>query len=92
MSQSDARAASAGKDAGQEALAAPVQFPIIVLNSRDADVSLIHPVTHKVLTRVSTGKEPHHLYPTPDNRQVVIGNAMSDSLTFLDPATGKVVM
>ena len=92
MTQSNARAASAGKDAGQETLAAAVQYPIIVLNSRDADVSLIHPVTHKVLTRVSTGKEPHHLYPTPDNRQVVIGNAMSDSLTFLDPATGKVMM
>jgi len=69
-----------------------VQYPIIVLNSRDADVSLIHPVTHKVITRVPTGKEPHHLYPTPDNQHVVVGNAMSDSLTFLNPATGKVLM
>ena len=90
--QSVARAASAGKETGQEASAASTQYPIIVLNSRDADVSLIHPITHKVITRVSTGKEPHHLYPTPDNRQVVIGNAMSDSLTFLDPASGKVMM
>jgi DNA-binding beta-propeller fold protein YncE len=75
VTQSDARAASAGKDVGQEAAAAAVQYPIIVLNSRDADISLIHPVTYKVMTRVATGKEPHHLYPTPDNRQVVIGNA-----------------
>ncbi|MBU3724599.1 MAG: YncE family protein [Burkholderiaceae bacterium] len=69
-----------------------MQFPIIVLNSRDADVSLIHPVSHAVVGRVPTGKEPHHLYPTPDNKHVVVGNAVSDSLTFLDPATGKVLM
>ena len=71
---------------------AGVQFPIIVLNSRDADVSLIHPVTYAVMGRVPTGKEPHHLYPMPDNKLVVVGNAMSDSLTVLDPASGRVAM
>jgi YVTN family beta-propeller protein len=70
---------------------AAADYPIIVLNSRDADVSLIHPRTHAVLGRVPTGKEPHHLYPTPDNRHVIVGNAVSDSLTVLDPLTGRVV-
>ncbi|MEY3543389.1 MAG: hypothetical protein RIQ29_797, partial [Pseudomonadota bacterium] len=66
-------------------------YPVIVLNSRDADLSLIDPKSHQVIGRIPTGKEPHHLYPTPDNRLVVVGNAMSDSLTFLDPATGTVM-
>lgn len=69
--------------------ASAVKYPIIVLNSRDADVSLIHPETYAVIGKVATGKEPHHLYPTPDNRHVVIGNAVSNSLTFLDPVSGN---
>ncbi len=65
--------------------------PAIVLNSRDADVTLIDPVSYQVLGRVETGKEPHHLYPSPDNKMVLVGNAVSDSITFLDPLTGRVV-
>ncbi len=65
--------------------------PAIVLNSRDADVSLIDPVSYQVLGRVETGKEPHHLYPSPDNKMVLVGNAVSDSITFLDPLTGRVL-
>lgn len=84
--------AAAGPVPAADTQAAAVQFPIIVLNSRDADVSLIHPVTYAVIGRVPTGKEPHHLYTMPDNKHVVVGNAMSDSLTVLDPATGKVMM
>ena len=36
--------------------------PIFVLNSLDADVSIIDAETYKVLRRIPTGKEPHHLY------------------------------
>ncbi|MFZ9480003.1 MAG: YncE family protein [Burkholderiaceae bacterium] len=69
-----------------------VAYPIVVLNSRDADLSLIDPVSHQVIGRVPTGKEPHHLYPTPDNGHVVVGNAVSDTLTFINPETGRVEM
>ncbi len=76
----------------QTVAAAPAKLPpAIVLNSRDADVSLIDPVSYQVLGRVETGKEPHHLYPSPDNKMVLVGNAVSDSVTFLDPLTGKVL-
>jgi streptogramin lyase len=86
-------ALSAGWSAGVAHAQPPrVAYPIIVLNSRDADLSLIHPDTHQVIGRVPTGKEPHHLYPTPDNRQVIVGNAVSDSLTFINPETGRVEM
>lgn len=69
-----------------------IAYPIVVLNSRDADLSLIDPVSHEVIGRVPTGKEPHHLYPTPDNAHVVVGNAVSDTLTFINPETGRVEM
>ena len=64
--------------------------PILVLNSLDADVSVIDPATWQTLRRVPTGKEPHHLYLTPDEKSVIVANAGSNSLTFLDPATGEV--
>jgi YVTN family beta-propeller protein len=64
--------------------------PLLVLNSRDADVSVIDPKTWQEIKRVPTGKEPHHLYMTPDEKSVIVANALSDSLTFLDPLTGDV--
>ncbi|MCW5636850.1 MAG: beta-propeller fold lactonase family protein [Rubrivivax sp.] len=71
------------------AVPAPVR-PIFVLNSLDADVSLVDPVTWQVTRRVPTGKEPHHLYLTPDEKSVIVANAAGNTLTFLDPATGDV--
>ncbi len=41
--------------------------PILVLNSLNANVSVIDPVTFKEIKRVPVGNEPHHLYLTPDN-------------------------
>lgn len=64
--------------------------PIFVLNSLDADVSVIDPASWKVIKRISTGKEPHHLYLTPDEKSLIIANALSDSLTFVDPQTAEV--
>nr|WP_315193326.1 YncE family protein [uncultured Aquabacterium sp.] len=64
--------------------------PIFVLNSLDADVSIIDPVTYQEIRRVPTGKEPHHLYLTPDEKSLLVANALSDSLTLLDPRTGAV--
>ena len=64
--------------------------PIFVLNSQDADVSVIDPATWKEVRRIPTGKEPHHLYMTPDEKSVIVANATSDSLTFIDPRTAQV--
>ena len=64
--------------------------PILVLNSLNANVSVIDPVTYKEIKRVPVGKEPHHLYLTPDSKSVMVANAASDSITFLDPNTGEV--
>lgn len=64
--------------------------PIFVLNSLDATVSVIDPATFTELRRLPTGKEPHHLYLTPDERSLLVANALGNSLTFIDPATGEV--
>ena len=64
--------------------------PIFVLNSLDASVSVIDPHTWEEKERIATGKEPHHIYLTPDQRSVIVANSASDSLTFLDPRTAQV--
>ncbi|HEX3138831.1 MAG TPA: YncE family protein [Rhizobacter sp.] len=64
--------------------------PIFVLNSLDASISMIDPVSFAELRRIPTGKEPHHLYLTPDEKSLVVANALSDSLTLIDPKTGEV--
>ena len=64
--------------------------PLFVLNSLEANVSVIDPTSWKVTKRISTGKEPHHLYMTPDEKSVIVANAGGDSLTFIDPRTAEV--
>ncbi len=64
--------------------------PIFVLNSLDANVSVIDPVTFAEKKRIATGKEPHHLYLTPDEKSLLVANALSNSLTFIDPTTAEV--
>ena len=64
--------------------------PIFVLNSLDANVSVIDPLTWTVTQRIPTGKEPHHLYLTPDEKSIIVANASGDSLTFIDPRTAQV--
>jgi YVTN family beta-propeller protein len=64
--------------------------PIFVLNSLDADVSVIDANTWNEIKRIPTGKEPHHLYLTPDEKSVIVANAAGDSLTFIDPRTAEV--
>lgn len=65
--------------------------PLFVLNSLDATVSVIDPQTWTERERIPVGKEPHHLYLTPDERELIVANAAGDSLTILDPRTGKLV-
>jgi len=64
--------------------------PVFVLNSLDGNVSVIQPESWKEIKRIPTGKEPHHLYMTPDEKSVIVANALSDSLTFIDPRTAEV--
>ena len=62
---------------------------MFVLNSLDASISVIDPQTWKEQSRIPTGKEPHHLYLTPDEKSLIVANALGDSLTLIDPRTGR---
>ena len=75
---------------GMALSAAAASAPIFVLNSLDANVSIVDPVSYKELRRVPTGKEPHHLYLTPDEKSLMVANATGDSITLMDPKTGEV--
>ncbi|WP_232081328.1 MULTISPECIES: beta-propeller fold lactonase family protein [unclassified Variovorax] len=64
--------------------------PVFVLNSLDATVSVIDPANWSEKQRIPTGKEPHHLYLSPDERSLIVANSAGDSLTFLNPRTAEV--
>ncbi len=64
--------------------------PLLVLNSLDATISVIDPLSWKETQRLATGKQPHHMYLTPDQKSIIIANAGGDSLTFVDPLTAQV--
>jgi DNA-binding beta-propeller fold protein YncE len=70
--------------------AARAPRPIFVLNSLDATISMIDAVSYTEIRRIPTGKEPHHLYLTPDEKSLIVANAAGNSLTFIDPVTGAV--
>ena len=69
---------------------AEVPRPVFVLNSQDATISVIDPVAYTELRRIPTGKEPHHLYLTPDEKSLIVANSAGNSLTFVDPVNGTV--
>jgi len=51
---------------------------------------VIDPSTWKETHKIPTGKEPHHLYLTPDEKSLIVANAVGDSMLFLDPRTAAV--
>ncbi|ATJ86274.1 cytochrome D1 domain-containing protein [Ralstonia solanacearum] len=63
---------------------------VTVLNSGDASVTLIDKDSRKALETFPIGKEPHHLIVTPDEKSLIVANAVGNELVFLDPVTGKI--
>src|SRR5687768_12701830 len=60
----------------------------VVINSGEDTVSVLSLKDYKEVGRFNVGREPHHLMLTPDGVDLLIGNAMGNDLTVLDPATG----
>jgi YVTN family beta-propeller protein len=63
---------------------------VVVLNSRDATVTLLDQDTQKELNTFPVGKEPHHLMATPDNKSLIVANSVGNELVFLDPVSGQI--
>lgn len=62
---------------------------VVVLNSGDATITLIDQATRRPVQTFPVGKEPHHLMATPDNRSLIVANAVGNDLVFLNPVTGQ---
>ncbi|OYT84822.1 MAG: hypothetical protein CFE46_19405 [Burkholderiales bacterium PBB6] len=83
----------AAQSPAKPAAAAPAPAaprPIFVLNSLDASVSVVDPLRFTEVKRIPVGKEPHHLYMSPDEKSLLVANAVGDTLTFIDPVNATV--
>ncbi|MFI1581897.1 beta-propeller fold lactonase family protein [Embleya sp. NPDC020630] len=67
-------------------------FPsrVYVPNTESNTVSVIDPATYKVIETIKVGHQPQHVVPSWDLKTLWVNNDLGDTLTPLDPATGKV--
>jgi YVTN family beta-propeller protein len=62
---------------------------VYVPNSKAGTVTEIDPHTYKAVRTFPTGKIPQHVVPSHDLSTLWVANNSSDSLTPIDPLTGK---
>src|SRR6266581_8282962 len=62
---------------------------VYVPNSRGGTVTEIDPRTYEVVRTFPTGKVPQHVIPSYDLSTLWVANNSSNSLTPIDPLTGK---
>ena len=62
---------------------------IYVPNSGSNTVDVIDPVTYRIIDHFRVGRQPQHVTPSYDLRTLWVLNDLGDSLTKIDPATGK---
>ena len=76
---------------GASQAAKPAEPTLAVgLNSGDATVSLVDMKTRTVTQTIPIGKEPHHVMLTPDEKTLLIANAMGNDIALMNPLTGEV--
>ena len=68
---------------------AGVPLRVYVPNSDSASVSVIDPSTMRVVDRFGVGVRPHHVTPSWDLTKLYVNNTESNTLTEIDPRTGK---
>ncbi len=66
-------------------------FPsrVYVPNTESNSVDVIDPATYKVIAHYKTGKLPQHVTPSWDLKTLWVLNDKGNSLSRIDPATGK---
>src|SRR5437867_4923446 len=62
---------------------------VYVPNSKDGTVSLIDPRTYRVVRTFATGALPQHVVPAYDLATLWVANNLGNSLTPIDPVTGR---
>ncbi|MCS0604153.1 YncE family protein [Streptomyces sp. LP11] len=66
-------------------------FPsrVYVPNTNSDTVSVIDPATYKVVDTIPVGRQPQHVVPSWDLKTLWVNNDLGNSLTAIDPRTGK---
>ncbi len=62
---------------------------IYVPNSGSDTIDVIDPATYKVVDHFAVGHQPQHVVPSWDGKTLWVLNDLGDSLTKIDPITGK---
>ncbi|QHC31465.1 YncE family protein [Streptomyces sp. HF10] len=79
--------------ADRPGLLSPVvkDFPsrVYVPNTNSDTVTVIDPRTYKVIDTIPVGRQPQHVVPSWDLKTLWVNNDLGNSLTPLDPRTGK---
>ena len=67
------------------------KFPsyIYVPNSGSNTVDIIDPKTYKIVKHFPVGRQPQHVVPSWDLKNLWVLNDLGDSVTHIDPATGE---
>lgn len=68
---------------------ADIPLRVYVPNSDAASVSVIDPSTMKVIDRFDVGIRPHHVTPSWDLTKLYVNNTEGNTLTVIDPRTGR---
>jgi YVTN family beta-propeller protein len=75
---------------GHYATAARAVHPrVYVPSNNDGSVDVIDPVTYRVVEHFFVGTMPQHITPSWDMRRLYVGNNLSNSLTVINPRTGR---
>ena len=66
-------------------------FParVYVPNSESGTVSVINPATYRVIDQFPVGANPQHVVPSYDLKTLWVNNDQGNSLTAINPATGR---
>jgi YVTN family beta-propeller protein len=62
---------------------------VYVPNAGSGTVDVIDPVTYEIIDHFAVDKIPHHITPSWDMSRLYVNNTESDTLTEIDPKSGK---
>jgi len=62
---------------------------VYVPNQRSSDVQVIDPTTYAIVDRFPVGRSPEHVVPNPDMSTLWVNSDTGNSMTPIDPVTGK---
>ncbi|KUN01793.1 hypothetical protein AQI95_29355 [Streptomyces yokosukanensis] len=66
-------------------------FPsrVYVPNTNSNTVTVLDPATYKIIDTIPVGRQPQHVVPSWDLKTLWVNNDLGNSLTPIDPRTGK---